>query len=263
MSATPAAWPTPAAPATPASPPAVALTGVFQHVGSACALADLSLTLTAGQWLTVIGPNGAGKSLLTRLILGLDTPSAGDVHLFGEDLARLDARRLGRLRRRLGAILQGGSLLQDLNVLENLLLPLRALPLSRAAMARAARLVMTQLRLDGMEHHAPRGLSLGQRRRVELARALIHRPDLLVWDGLSDGLDPPAVRDIVEVLQTQRRYRGLTVIATDNDPGQSGSAADRIAVLDHGRLLFDGPPDALQAALPGDLALRYVCTGHP
>ncbi|TVQ84613.1 MAG: ABC transporter ATP-binding protein [Chromatiaceae bacterium] len=246
-----------------AAPPPLALAGVFQHVGIHCALADISLTLGRGQWLTVIGPNGAGKSLLTRLILGLDVPSAGTVHLFGEDLARLDGRRLARLRQRLGAVLQGGSLLHGLDVLENLLLPLRARPMSRLAMARAARLVMTQLRLDGMEHHAPRGLSLGQRRRVELARALIHRPELLVWDGLSDGLDPPAVRDIVEVLQAQRQHRGLTVIATDNDHRQSAAAADRVAVIDHGRLLFDGTPATLLDALPRDLALRYIVEGHP
>ena len=121
---------------------------------------------------------------------------------------------------------------------------------------------MTQLQLDGMENHRPRSLSLGQRRRVELARALIHHPDLLVWDGLTDGLDLPAVRDIFAVLRVQQETRGLTVIATDNSTLEAIGDADRVAVLDRGRLLFDGTREALRAALAERLELRYVVEGQ-
>ncbi|MGE5155131.1 MAG: ATP-binding cassette domain-containing protein, partial [Bdellovibrio bacteriovorus] len=139
---------------------ALELVGVFQHVGGRAALAGIDLSVASGEWLLLAGPNGAGKSLLTRLILGLDTPSAGTIRLLGQDIQSLDWGAMTRLRARVGAVLQGGSLVASLNVLENLLLPLRGLPGGRDRMAREARLAMTVLQLDGMENHRPRSLSL-------------------------------------------------------------------------------------------------------
>jgi len=210
-----------------------------------------------------MGLNGAGKSLLTRLILGLDAPSAGRIEVLGQDLARLGGEGLRRLRRQMGAVLQRGSLVEDLTVLENLLLPLRDTPMSRDQMARAARLTLTQLELDGLENHLPRSLSLGLRRRVELARALIHKPALLVWDGLGDGLDPATLRETLAVLRAQRGVRELALLATDNRPELYAEAEDRVAVLDRGHLLFDGTHAELQLAAHERLELRYVLEGRP
>ncbi|KAA6182912.1 ATP-binding cassette domain-containing protein [Thiohalocapsa marina] len=249
--------------AAPISESAVQLTDVFQHVGSHCALDGVSLRVQCGEVLLLVGPNGAGKTLLTRLMAGLDRPSAGAVRLFGQDLAELDEAAMTALRRRVGVVMQRGSLLDGLTVLENLLLPLRTLPMDREAMARAARLVMTQLLLDGMENHQPRSLSLGQRRRVELARALIHQPRLLLWDGLTDGLDPASVRDIFAILRLQQELRGLAVIATDNGVMQGLGESARIVVLDRGRILFEGDQDTLRQALPERIDLRYVIEGNP
>lgn len=238
------------------------LEGVFQHVSGRAALADLSLRVPEGAWLLIVGPNGAGKSLLTRLLLGLDSPSAGSIRVLGQDLARLGSHGIARLRSRIGAVLQGGSLLESYTVLENLVLPLRGQPMGRDRMARSARLIMALLQLDGMENHLPRSLSLGQRRRVELARALVHAPSLLVWDGLTDGLDPISARETLQVLREQRNNRALTLIATDNRPDALGDGCDRIAVLAEGRLAFEGTPAELTAALPDRLDLRYVLYGR-
>lgn len=247
---------------TPAEP-AVEMEAVFQHVAGRCALEAVTLRLNRGDWLLLVGPNGAGKTLLTRLILGLDNPSAGRVRVLGQDLATLGAEAMRRLRGQIGAVLQGGSLLEGLTVLDNLLLPLRQTGATRVEMARAARLAITQLQLDGLEGELPRGLSLGLRRRVELARALIHRPSLLVWDGLTEGLDPAGVRETLDLLRQQHANRELTLIATDNRPAELLVDGTRIAVLARGRLLFDGPPQALTEAAVGDLELRYVLAGHP
>lgn len=242
---------------------ALSLDGVYQHVGGRMALNDIRLNLPEGAWLLICGPNGAGKSLLTRLILGLDRPSAGTIQVLGHDLARLGGGAMKRLRREIGAVLQRGSLLTDHAVLENLLLPLRDAPMTRNDMARAARLVMTLLGLDGLENHLPRALSLGQQRRVELARALIHRPRLLIWDGLSDGLDPTAARDTLAVLRGLRENQRLTLIATDNVPDALAGTADRVAVLDRGRLLFEGAVTDLEAASARRFELRAVLRGRP
>lgn len=235
---------------------------VFQHVAGRLALHDLSLDLADGAWLLVCGPNGAGKTLLSRLMLGLDRPSAGRVQVLGRDLAQLDGRGLERLRAEVGAVIQRGSLLTDHSVLGNILLPLNQAPLTRGEMARAARLVMTLLGLDGLENHPPQSLSLGQQRRVELARALIRRPRLLVWDGLSDGLDPAVVREILAVLRSLRGRQAMALIATDNTPEAFGDTADRVAVLSGGRLLFLGTREALAAASPEDLELSTALGGR-
>jgi len=245
-----------------AAAPALELDNVFQHVAGHAVLNGVSLRVQQGEGLLLIGQNGAGKSLLVRLVLGLDLPSAGRARLFGQALAELRGRRAQALRARVGAVLQRGSLLDGLSVLENLLLPLRPTRMSRADMARAARLVITQLQLDGMENHRPRALSVGQRRRVELARALIHRPDLLIWDGLTDGLDLPAVREILGVLRSQIEQRGLTVIGTDNTILKAVRDEERVVVLDRGRILFDGTRGALEAAVPERLELRYLLEGR-
>ena len=242
--------------------PALAVEDVFQHVAGHAVLNGVSLRVQPREGVLLIGRNGAGKSLLMRLALGLDRPSAGRVRLFGEELGRLRGQRSRALRRRIGAVLQRGSLLDGLTVLENLLLPLRSTRMPRADMARAARLVMTQLQLDGMENHLPRALSVGQQRRVELARALVHRPDLLIWDGLTDGLDLPAVREIFGLLRAEMEVRGLTVIATDNLALEAIHADERVVVLDRGRVLFDGNRRDLEAAAPGRLELRYLLEGR-
>jgi ABC-type multidrug transport system ATPase subunit len=242
---------------------ALALTGVYQHVAGRMALDDIRLSLPEGGWLLIVGPNGAGKSLLTRLILGLDRPSAGTIQVLGQDMDRLRGSAMARLRRDIGAVLQRGSLLADYRVIDNLLLPLRDAHMTRNDMARAARLVMTLLGLDGLENHLPRGLSLGQQRRVELARALIHRPRLLVWDGLSDGLDPAVARETLGVLRNLRENQQLTLIATDNVPDALSEAGDRIAVIQQGQLLFEGTREDLDAASTTRLDLRAAVWGHP
>jgi ABC-type methionine transport system ATPase subunit len=241
---------------------ALALAGIYQHVGGRAALASVDLEVAAGDWLLLVGRNGAGKSLLVRLLLGLDSPSAGSVRVLGEDIGALGRAAMTRLRARVGAVLQGGSLLNGHSVLENILIPLRGQPGGPARLAREARLVLSMLRLDGLESYCPRALSLGQRRLVELARALIHRPELLIWDGLTDGLDPASAAETLKVLSELRQTRKLTLIATDNDPGVLGADCDRIAVLERGRILFSGTSADLALALPRRLDLRYALTGR-
>lgn len=239
----------------------LALSGIYQHVAGRMALSDVSVSVARGEWLLVTGPNGAGKTLLARLILGLDRPSAGSIQVLGRALDTLDGEALRVLRRDLGGVLQGGSLLEGATVLDNLLLPLRDRPLSRGAMARAARLVMTLLNLDGLENQLPRALSLGQRRLVELARALIREPQVLVWDGFSEGLDLPGMRETLSVLRDLSRHRGLALVATDNRPDILGDAPHRIAVLARGRCLFTGTGQELEAAHGSSLELRAALAG--
>ena len=132
---------------------ALELTGVFQHVGQRCALAAIDLRVPRGAWLLLVGRNGAGKSLLTRLILGLDAPSAGTVRVLGQDLQRLGARAMTALRGRLGAVLQGGACWRTAASSRTWSCRCAPGPAGGRTMARAARLVIATLRLDGLENH--------------------------------------------------------------------------------------------------------------
>ncbi|MFP4076742.1 MAG: hypothetical protein ACLFTD_09705 [Halochromatium sp.] len=116
------------------------------------------------------------------------------------------------------------------------------------------------IRLDGLLR-ATAGVSMGD--RVELARALINQPELLICDGLSDGLDQPALREILAILQVQRASRGLSLIATDNRMLEIIGPEDRVAVMDRGRLLFAGTRVGLESRWRDDLELRTIFEGHP
>jgi D-methionine transport system ATP-binding protein len=247
---------------TSATPPVIELERVYQHVGGHCALNGLSLRIDANQTVLLIGPNGAGKTLLVRLLLGLDQPSAGRVRLFGEPMDTLDDRRMRRMRNLVGAVLQRGSLIEELNVVENLTLPLRAGRMGRTEISRAARLAVTLFRLDGLENKRPRMLSIGQRRLVELAQAMIRRPRLLVWDGLGDGLDRAAVRELVALLR-QQSVDGLTLLATDHETVDTVAEDARLLVLDRGRLVFDGSRAELMDQAETDITLGWILRGRP
>ena len=242
---------------------ALDMRGVFQHVSGRCVLSDIHLRLRQGQCLVLLGANGAGKTLLMRLVLGLDLPSAGEIRVLGRDLARLEQTELDVLRTRIGAVFQGGALFNGLNVLENLLLPLRHSALSREAMARRARLIMTLLRLDGLENLRPFELSNGTRCSVELARALIRGPSLLLWDELGEGLDRASYREIRQHLAREKKLRDMALVVSSHQPEIALTLADRVAVIGGGRLLFDGTPAELEQTRGQDPALAHVLEGRP
>jgi ABC-type multidrug transport system ATPase subunit len=240
----------------------VKLANIFQHISGRCVLENISLCIEAGESFALLGPNGAGKTLLLRLIMGLDRPSAGRIEVLGKDLAHVSPVEMIQLRRSVGMVMQGGSLLNGLSVIENLILPLRASGFSTDRMQRTARLIMTQLRLDGLENIRPYELSGGLSRKVELARALIRRPPLLLWDELLDGLDPASVSEIEEHLQREKKTYNMTLIFSTHQPGGALTIASRIGVLESGRLLFTGTQEGLEAAEPRDLELGFALRGR-
>jgi len=240
----------------------VKLKNVFQHVNGRCVLDDINMSVDQGESFALLGPNGAGKTLLLRLIMGLDFPSAGRVEVLGREFSSLSYAELTRLRRSIGSVIQSGALLNGLTVLENLILPLRNSGDSVARMRRSARLIMTQLRLDGMENLRPNELSGGVMRKVELARALICKPALLLWDELMDGLDPVSALEILNHLQREKENNNMTFIFTTHQSGGAVRSASRIGVLDNGRLLFDGSQEQLIKAKAEQLELRYTLEGR-
>ena len=162
------------------------------------------------------------------------------------------------LRRRIGVVFQGGSLIGDLSVLENILLPLRRDALTHTEMARRARLVMTRLHLDGLENLYPEALSGGRLKQVELARALIHRPDLLLWDEVLDGIDWDSAREVLNLMRNERTLSDMTLILTSHRHSLLTSLADQVGILDQGRLRFTGTFEQVRQAAASHRRLQTL-----
>jgi ABC-2 type transport system ATP-binding protein len=213
-------------------------------------LDDLSFEVRPGEVFGFLGPNGAGKSTLFSVLTGLLPPAAGELRLDGREVA-FGAREL---RARMGVVFQEPSLDAKLTARENLLLggALFALPRA-AARERADRLLAAAGLADRGRDLAGR-LSGGMRRRLELARALVHHPSILVLDEPTTGLDAGAFRRAWETLLALRRDEGLTMLLTTHRP-EEAERCDRLAVLDRGRIVACETPEALRARVRGDVVV--------
>ncbi len=240
--------PTPeAADAPPDAPvPALRIDGLVKRYGARTALDGLTLRLPPRQFVALLGPNGAGKSTLFQLLTGLFAADAGDVQVTGLALRRQPARAL----RAIGVVFQQPSLDLDLSVGRNLGFhaALQGLPGATAHARIAAGLDAVGL---GADRDRPvRELSGGNRRKVELVRALLHRPAVLLMDEPTVGLDPKSRRDLLAAIRADIAARG-TLVLWATHLVEEAAGADRVLVLHQGRLLADGTPAEVSAALGG------------
>jgi heme exporter protein A len=213
-----------------AAGPAIELREVGRDYGERAALRDVSASLPAGATLAVLGPNGAGKTTLLRVLAGLLEPHAGSVRVLGRELPR----RTWEIRGRIGYVGHRPLLYRDLTARENLRYHAR---LHRVAEGRAGQL----LEQAGLSPHADRPaaeLSRGLLQRVDLCRAVLHEPEVLLLDEPLSGLDPGAVEVVTPLIG---RGRGLTRVVTGNDPAASLEQADVALGLRAGRVAVSGP----------------------
>ena len=229
---------------TPAAP-LIRAEGLQKRFGGQVVLRGVDLDVMPGEVLAVVGRSGAGKSVLLKNLIGLLQPDSGAVLVAGEDVHR--ARRLGRLRERFGMLFQGGALFDSLSVADNVAFPLREK--TRQSPARISETVADVLKsvgLQGMDDKFPAELSGGMRKRAALARALAHRPEIMLFDEPTTGLDPIMVRAIHRLIaDTQQRFRYTAVVVSHEVPGIF-EIASRVAMLHEGALLEVATPDAFQ-----------------
>jgi ABC-2 type transport system ATP-binding protein len=235
-------------PVPPRAPPRLALDDVAFRHGARAVLDGVSLEVRPGEILGLLGPNGAGKSTLFSILAGLRRPDRGALRVDGVPTP-FGARAL---RARTGVAFQEPSLDPKLSCEENLVLAglLFALP-AREARARAARLLEEAGLVDRARDRVER-LSGGLRRRLELARALVHRPALLLVDEPTAGLDAGAFRRFWELVHALREAEGLTVLVATHGP-EEAERCDRLAVLCRGRVVACETPEELRARVPGDV----------
>jgi len=223
---------------------------------------DVSFTVEWNDILAVVGANGSGKTALLRLLVGLDVPSAGTVRLFGRDLARIGRRELADLRRQLGVVFQEGGLIDSLTVGENVRLPLdRGARSGQDDVDVKMRVRLIELKIEGYQDFYPAELSAGVAQRVQLARALVPGPRLLVCDDPGSRLDRAAAAELEELLSTLARRARLTAVVATPDWAMARRLAGRVAVLDRGRLAALGTPAEIEAMRSADSTLRRLIDG--
>jgi ABC-2 type transport system ATP-binding protein len=229
------------------TPHAIDIQRLTHRYGERVALDDLSLAIAPREIFAFLGPNGGGKTTLFRLLSTLVRPQAGSIVVLGCDVVAHERA----VRERIGVVFQAPSLDKKLTVAENLRHHGRLYGLrGRELEARAAEM-LDRLGLADRRDTLVEELSGGLRRRVELAKGLLHRPELLLLDEPSTGLDPAARSDLWQYLELIRARDGVTVVLTTHLL-EEAERADRLAILDRGRLVALGAPADLRATVGGD-----------
>ena len=210
--------------------------GLRRAFGPRAILHDLSLELAAGQYVAIVGESGAGKSTLLNLIAGLDRPDGGRIEIGGDDIGALDEAGRTRLRRqRVGFVFQAFHILPHLTVAQNVELPLVLLGVATDERRARAQALLADVGLGDRGSSAPRELSGGELQRVAVARALVHRPALLLADEPTGNLDPETADGVLTLLaSTIRRSGACGILVTHSQ--HAAATADRVLQLRQGAL---------------------------
>jgi phospholipid/cholesterol/gamma-HCH transport system ATP-binding protein len=213
-------------------------------------LDHLDLYLYKGENLVVLGKSGSGKSVLIKCIIRLLEPDEGTINILGQDVFSLDHEALDRLRMKIGFLFQSNALYDSMTVRENLVFPLRRHWMKDdLSPEKTNELVMEALGNVGLEETVdmmPVELSGGMRKRIAVARTLILKPDIILYDEPTTGLDPITAREIIQLIMDIRQKYGTSSIIISHDLQCVSTASDRIVMLIDGNCYAEGTYDALR-----------------
>lgn len=215
----------------------IEIRNLTKRFGALTAVDDVSLTVRAGEFLTLLGPSGCGKTTLLRLLSGFETPDAGSIRIAGEEVAHL-----APYRRNVNQVFQSYALFPHLTVRENIAFGLRMARTSKAEIARRVAEAVELVALGGMEERRPHQLSGGQRQRVALARALVPGPSVLLLDEPLSALDAKLRLQMRTELKRLQKRLGMTFVLVTHDQEEALTLSDRVAVFNRGRLEQLGEP---------------------
>lgn len=219
------------------------------HYGPREILHSVSLEVYSGETLVIMGGSGSGKTTMLNTLLGLVKPTSGYVRLLGQDLHDIDQVTRTKLRQKMGVAFQGGALFTSMNVLQNIMLPLREhTKLDETTMQIMARLKMEVVNLSGFDDLMPAELSGGMIKRAAFARAIVMDPRVLFCDEPSAGLDPVVASAIDDLIIDLRDAMGMSIVVVTHELESAFKIADRICVLDQGNILMVGTVAEVKAS---------------
>ncbi len=224
------------------------LRGLHAAFGAHHVLRGINLTLHEGQNLVIMGGSGAGKSVLIKMLVGLATPSRGQVCLFGDDLTRLSPRQAAAHRHRVGYLFQGGALYDAMTIGQNLAFPLerRRRHLTRGERQHRVAQALDEVGLPGIADRMPDEISGGMQKRVALARTLILEPEIMLYDEPTTGLDPITSREICELIVRLRQQHRVASLIVTHDPRCTDITGDYVYFLRDGCFAAEGTPSAVR-----------------
>ena len=227
----------------------IELKNLYKNLGGKQVLNDLCLTVRRGETYVIIGRSGTGKSVTLKNIIGLMRPDRGDILIDGENIQNLPARQFYELRKRMGVLFQSGALINWMTVGENVALPL--VEHERLSPTEIAEVVREKLALVGLhhvEHLTPDLLSGGMRKRVGLARALVRKPEIILYDEPTSGLDPVMSSQINDLILSLQQKFQVTAICVTHDMNSAYMVANRIGMLYEGKIIAEGTPEELKSS---------------
>lgn len=227
----------------------VEIKGLKKSFGTNHVLKNISVALNKGENLVVLGKSGSGKSVLIKCLVGLIAPDAGELTILGKNLATLDAEALNLLRKRVGFLFQGGALYDSMSVTENLLFPLRqSKKITGLDKEKLVKEALANVGLIDVEDKMPAELSGGMRKRLGLARTLILKPEIMLYDEPTTGLDPITAKEISElILKIQHDYKTSSIIIT-HDMTCASITANKLLILKDGAVAATGTFKELQSS---------------
>jgi polar amino acid transport system ATP-binding protein len=231
---------------------------VHKHFGSLHVLRGVSLEVDRGGVVCVIGPSGAGKSTLLRCINMLEPPDAGKIFLEGQEITAHGRAEMNFVRRRVGMVFQQFNLFPHKRAIENVMLAQQKV-LGRSpdeAHARSVALLERVGLADKVEEY-PERLSGGQQQRVAIARALAMDPSVMLFDEVTSALDPHLVKEVLDVMR-ELASEGMTMVVVTHEMGFARDAADRVAFMDEGVILEEGPPQQVLEAPREERTRRFI-----
>ncbi len=229
--------------------PAIDVRELVAHYGSRLILDRVNLQVRNGEVMIIMGGSGSGKSTLLRHLLGLRRPTSGSIRILGQDITRISGAEMHKLRTSMGVAFQSGALFSSMTIGENVTLPLREhTHLDEKTMGIMARMKLEVVNMGGFEDLKPAQLSGGMLKRAALARAIIMDPKLLFFDEPSAGLDPVVAAELDDLILKLREVMGMTIVVVTHELESAFKIADRITVLDQGRILTTGTVEEVRGS---------------
>jgi len=214
---------------------------LFKAFGSLKVLNDVNLNVNVGETLVVLGRSGTGKSVLLKLLIGLQQPDSGSIQMLGQEITQLAEKPLNEVRKKVGFVFQNAALYDSLTVAENVEFPLKYHTASTEGQRREQAMeILTRVGMQDSALMMPTELSGGMKRRVGLARALVLKPKIMLYDEPTAGLDPITSEEINELILKLQQEHAMSSIVVTHEMHSAQRISNHVAMLDQGSIVFDG-----------------------